>query len=273
MQRLFAISDLHLDSKENWSLITTVCNSRQSRTWHNDWLMIAGDVCQELGRFSRAIELLTDKFARVIWCPGNRELRARPGEQVGELRYNELVQICRSYRVATPEDSYLEWPAAQERLVIVPLFLLYDYGFRPSEIPEEEAVSWANAQGVSTPDEEEIQTIAFQSKPDWCRHRVAQTKSRLEALSSSTRTILVNHFPLRQDRLRLKLGAAFRIWCGTPATDDWHIRYRARIVIHGHLHSPGVDEIDGVRIEEVSLGYPHERVAEPNWRNLFRQVL
>jgi hypothetical protein len=47
----------------------------------------------------------------------------------------------------------------------------------------------------------------------------------------------------------------------TPVTADWHRRYRAVAAIHGHLHIPLTEHIDGVRHEEVSLGYPRERAA------------
>ena len=45
---------------------------------------------------------------------------------------------------------------------------------------------------------------------------------------------------------------------GTTATADWHVRYRAQVVVYGHLHIPRVTTEDGVRFEEVSLGYPKQ---------------
>ena len=59
----------------------------------------------------------------------------------------------------------------------------------------------------------------------------------------------------------------FAQWCGTERTADWHTRYRAIVAVYGHLHIPRTTEYDGVRFEEVSLGYPREwrrRTAEPN---------
>ena len=50
----------------------------------------------------------------------------------------------------------------------------------------------------------------------------------------------------------------FALWCGTTKTEDWHVRYRAEIAVYGHLHIPRTTEADGVRFEEVSLGYPRE---------------
>jgi hypothetical protein len=51
----------------------------------------------------------------------------------------------------------------------------------------------------------------------------------------------------------------FAQWCGTVRTADWHRRFRAAAVVYGHLHIPRTTWHDGVRFEEVSLGYPRER--------------
>jgi hypothetical protein len=50
----------------------------------------------------------------------------------------------------------------------------------------------------------------------------------------------------------------FAQWCGTDRTADWHLRYRAAAAVYGHPHIPRTTHYDGVRFEEVSLGYPSE---------------
>ena len=49
----------------------------------------------------------------------------------------------------------------------------------------------------------------------------------------------------------------------TTRTADWHTRFRAEVAVYGHLHIPRTTHYDGVRFEEVSLGYPRE------WGTLF----
>jgi hypothetical protein len=56
--------------------------------------------------------------------------------------------------------------------------------------------------------------------------------------------------------VRLPRIPRFSIWCGTKRTEDWHTRFRAEVVVSGHLHMPATLWRDGVRFEEVSLGYP-----------------
>jgi hypothetical protein len=41
-------------------------------------------------------------------------------------------------------------------------------------------------------------------------------------------------------------------------TEDWHRRFRAAVVVSGHLHVRRTDWRDGTRFEEVSLGYARE---------------
>ena len=70
--------------------------------------------------------------------------------------------------------------------------------------------------------------------------------------------MLVNHWPLTPLPTRVLRHPEFSIWCGTTASADWHVRYRATAVVYGHLHIPRVTVEDGVRFVEASLGYPRE---------------
>ena len=86
-----------------------------------------------------------------------------------------------------------------------------------------------------------------------------ETEPRLAEAAARGPLVIVNHFPLRRDLAVLPRIPRFSIWCGTRLTEDWHLRYRAEAVVYGHLHIRGSYRRDGVRFEEVSVGYP------PNW--------
>ena len=60
----------------------------------------------------------------------------------------------------------------------------------------------------------------------------------------------------RQEHAWLPRIPRFKLWCGTKQTEDWHLRYRARAVVYGHLHIRRTFNLDGVRFSEVSLGHP-----------------
>ncbi|HET7500845.1 MAG TPA: hypothetical protein VFK02_07575, partial [Kofleriaceae bacterium] len=87
------------------------------------------------------------------------------------------------------------------------------------------------------------------------------------------RTILINHFPLRRELARLPAIPRFSLWCGTRRTETWHLDFRAHAVISGHLHIRSTRWIDGVRFEEVSLGYPRQRAGDRAIEHYLREIL
>lgn len=258
--RLFAISDLHVGFPANRALLGTI------GPHPNDWLIVAGDVGESAAHLEQTWQLLCDKFARIIWTPGNHELWCLSGEggPRGAEKYELLVDLCRRYGVLTPEDPFARFETADGACLVAPIFVLYDYSFRPDTVAAKDARAWAAASGVVCADEALLDPFPYASIPDWCAQRLAVTRPRLERASREAPLILVNHFPTRYDLVRLGRIPRFSIWCGTRATEDWHIRYRARVVVTGHLHWRGTDTRDGVRFEEVSLGYPRQW---QRWRN------
>ena len=258
--KLFALSDLHLGSAINLRALENL--EPQSE----DWLILAGDVGETQEHLRAGLKIVTEKFAQVIWVPGNHDLWSiDPSDRPlrGEYKYQRLVEICREFGVLTPEDPYPVWPGGAEKgqppVVIAPLFLLYDYSYRPDDVADADAVEWAGADGVRCGDEDLLDSVPHRSRKDWCSLRVQLAEQRLAAATANgERVILVNHWPLREDLLTARKIGSFSLWCGTKKTEDWHKRFNVEAVIYGHLHLPGTQFRDGVRFEEVSLGYPTE---------------
>jgi 3',5'-cyclic AMP phosphodiesterase CpdA len=252
--RLLATSDLHVGHRANRAAL------RALPPYPDDWLIVAGDVGERPEHLVIALDLLVPRFARVIWTPGNHDLWSPPGADDrtrGQARYDELVAICRRYGVVTPEDAYGEWPD-DTRTFIVPMFLLFDYSFRPAEVPASEAVRWARARGVGSSDEHLLDPTPWSSVGAWCRARCDETEARLAALPDDAHTVLVNHWPLRHDLARPPRVPEFSLWSGTTRTEEWGRRFRARCVVTGHLHLRTTLWRAGVRYDEVSLGYPRD---------------
>ncbi|MBT2442568.1 metallophosphoesterase [Streptomyces sp. ISL-36] len=254
---LLAISDLHVAYEENDAALEAL------RPRHaDDWLILAGDVGEIVSDIERALRLLSERFAKVVWVPGNHELWTHPRDPVtlrGVARYEHLVGLCRAMGVVTPEDPFPVWQGPRGPVTVAPLFLLYDYSFRqPGVHDEREALELAAAHGVVCADEALIHPEPYAGAGDWCRARLESTERRLDALGPDVRTILVNHFPLVREPTRVLRHPDFALWCGTGATADWHVRFRATAVVYGHLHIPRTTWHDGVRFEEVSMGYPRE---------------
>lgn len=268
--KLLAISDLHLGHAANRAALRGVPAHPE------DWLIVAGDVGEQIAHLQLALETLTPRFARIVWAPGNHDLWVTPADDTGlrgEERYERLVQVCRSYGALTPEDPYALWPGNGAATVIAPLMVLYDYTFRPDDVPVQHAVEWARREGVRSADERYLYADPHDTPADWCAARVAYTENRLAAIPAGHDTVLVNHFPLRREHARLPRIPSFMVWCGTRRTEDWHLRFGARVVVSGHLHIRTTRFRDGVRFEEVSLGYPRQWRRQRGVGAYLREIL
>jgi 3',5'-cyclic AMP phosphodiesterase CpdA len=251
---LWAVSDLHVRYAENRQIAEDLRPESP-----DDWLIVAGDVAETMAEVERTLAALRGHYAQVVWAPGNHELWTHPADPVqlrGVERYQELVRRCRDAGVVTPEDDYPVWG---DGIVVAPLFLLYDYTFRaPGTTTKEESLRRAYEAGVVCTDESLLHPDPYPDRESWCRARVDETERRLAALEPAVRTVLVTHWPLVRQPTDVLWHPEFAQWCGTERTADWHRRFRAEVAVYGHLHIPRTTRYDGVRFEEVSLGYPRE---------------
>ena len=270
--RLLAVSDLHVGFPENRAIA-----ERLQPVTESDWLIVAGDVGERADDIERVLTTLSKRFAKVIWVPGNHELwthRRDPLRLRGEARYLHLVDVCRRLGVVTPEDTYPVWPGAAGPVLIVPLFLLYDYSFRPDGAASAaEGLERAHAAGIVSTDERWLHPDPYPSREAWCHDRLATTQRRLAELPPGVPTVLVNHFPLVREPTAAMRYPVFAQWCGTVRTADWPTRFGAVAVVYGHLHIPRTTWHDGVRHEEVSLGYPREWKRRASAPVIPRQIL
>ncbi len=266
--KLYAISDLHVGAGAN-------LEGLRDLAYHpEDWLILAGDVGETTAQLRSVLALCVERFREVVWVPGNHELWTSRGESArGQAKYEELVAVCRSFGVHTPEDPYPVFQGTSGRYRIAPLFILYDYSFRPPDVPRKKVVEWAMEQGVLCADEVFLWSEPFPSREDWCWSRVRYSEARLEDACRHDDLVLVNHFPLMRDLVWIPSIPRFAPWCGTTMTADWHRRFRAKVVVSGHLHVRRTDWLDGVRFEEVSLGNPRQWRQELGVNHYLREIL
>ncbi|MFH8979644.1 metallophosphoesterase family protein [Streptomyces varsoviensis] len=254
------ISDLHVVHEDNRRIVEELRPDDPA-----DWLIVAGDVGERLADIEWSLKTLSERYAQVVWAPGNHELWTVPKDPVqlrGEARYRRLVEVCRGLGVHTPEDPYPVWSGPGGPVVVAPLFVLYDYTFRTSTAAtKEQSLAQAYDAGVVCTDEMLLHPDPYPTRDAWCRARVAETERRLAAVDPELPTVLVNHFPLVRHPTDVLRYPEFAQWCGTELTADWHTRFRAAAVVYGHLHIPRTTYYNGVRFVEVSIGYPRE------WRN------
>ena len=270
--RLLAISDLHVSYPRNRQWVSDLPPGEPG-----DWLLVVGDVGEKAEDIEWVLRTLSGRFGTVVWVPGNHDLWTHPRDPMvlrGEARYQHLVQVCRDLGVITPEDPYPVFDGPAGPVVIVPLFVLYDYSFRPDGArTKDEGLAIAYRTGIIGTDERHLYPDPYPSREAWCQARIDATLPRLDALDPALPTILVSHFPLTREPTRILRYPAFAQWCGTEQTADWHLRFRAQAVVYGHLHIPRTTWEDGVRFEEVSLGYPREQDRFPDRPLPLTQIL
>lgn len=254
---LLAVSDLHVGFSENRKVVEAITPISE-----DDWLIVAGDVGEVVEDIRWALAKLRERFHTVIWVPGNHELWTTPKDPIqlrGERRYRYLVEICRSLGVITPEDPYPVWRGPEGDVRIVPLFLLYDYTFLPAGATTKQAgLERAFEAGVMCTDEVLLHPDPHDSREAWCAARIKEAEHRILAEGPDLPMVLVNHYPLVRDPTHVLRYPEFAQWCGSRRTADWHLRFDVAGVVYGHLHIPRTTWYDGVRFEEVSLGYPRE---------------
>ncbi|WP_354644574.1 metallophosphoesterase family protein [Kitasatospora camelliae] len=271
-RNLLAISDLHVNHPENRMILADLRPETD-----DDWLIVAGDVGEMLDDIGWALRTLRERFATVVWAPGNHELWTPREEKLqlrGEERYRHLVGLCRGLGIHTPEDPYPVWDGPGGPATVAPLFVLCDYTFRtPTAHTREQALAEAYERGVVCTDEFLLHPDPHPSRQAWCDSRVRLTEQRLEACDPALPTVLVNHYPLVREPTRVLHHPEFAQWCGTVRTADWHLRFRAAAVVYGHLHIPRTTWHDGVRFEEVSVGYPREWRRPGHPRTVPRRIL
>ena len=253
--RLWALSDLHLSHRPNREALGDL------PACPDDWLVLAGDVSDGFRHLEWCFDTLNRKFKQLVWVPGNHELWTRPG-CAGGLRgvalYEKLVDVARRRGVLTPEDPWPVFPHPTGDVLIAPMFLLYDYSFRPADIHPDEVVDWARAGNAVCADERLLHPDPFPGRAAWCAARCAETEARLGACAPHLPKVLVNHYPLEEELAVLPRIPRFTPWCGTRRTRGWHRRFNARAVVYGHLHIRRTRWIDDVPFQEVSLGYPNQ---------------
>jgi len=263
--RLLAISDLHVDHPGNLDALRALPDHP------GDWLIVAGDVADRPEPMAVGLAILRERFERVFWVPGNHELWVRDDGPRGEDRYDLLITLCQRLGVLTPEDPWVRWTGPGGPAVVAPLFGLYDYSFRPDDVARGDVVRWAGEHGIRSTDDFWLKTDPWPDIDAWCAERVAVSEARLATAREPI--VLINHYPLRRDLVRLYRIPRFSPWCGTRATEDWHRRFPVSVVVSGHLHMRATDWRDGVRFEEVALGYPRHWRREKTVEGYLRQIL
>lgn len=235
--RVFAISDLHVDYAENKSWVAGL----SFHDYQRDVLICAGDISHRVAEVASTLKSLRQRFAAVVYVPGNHELWVN-----GSARGNSLEKFEQIQRLAA-EEGIQTGPLRMEEVSLVPLHAWYDHSFgQPSADLLER---WADYQLCQWPEGFDHAMIT--------KHFLSQNQPLLRA--SGKPVISFSHFVPRSDLLPDSGGGHFlRPVLGSGSIDAQIRQLGAFMHVYGHYHVNGRREIDGVTYLNNALGYPRE---------------
>ena len=219
------MSDLHVRYPENRAIVEGL-----RPVSDGDWLIVAGDVAERVDDVVGTLTLLRERFATVVWVPGNHELWTRQKEGVALRGRSVTTTSCRraAPSACSPRRTRSRSGRARAgrgRRAAVPALRLLVPARRHRDRRGRPGCRLHRRRGVH--DEYLLAPDPYPDRAAWCAARVAYSRARLDACDPDLPTVLVNHWPLTRLPTRVLRYPEFALWCGTTATADWHVRYRA----------------------------------------------
>lgn len=237
--RIFVGSDFHVDHKENLVWIEQL----SSQDFKQDLLLLVGDVANELPLFTHVMTLLSQRFFKVLYVPGNHDLwvkRSEAGSSFGKLE--AIKALCRDLNIGMQ-------PFARGDTVIVPLNGWYDYSFgHPGQMLRNAWMDYRRCdwEGLS---DSEISTIFDDG------NIIPDTTGFKSIISFS-------HFLPRLDLMPARLPEKYHFLFPVLGTTKLEAHIRAlgsNLHFYGHSHLNRRVVLDGVTYINNAFGYPSER--------------
>jgi hypothetical protein len=253
--RVYAISDVHTDYRDNLQLLTRVAR------YPDDALILAGDVSDRLSILRQTFSVLLERFRYVFYVPGNHEMWIRGGEYEDSLqKFHGILELCASLGVRTR-------PECVQDVSIVPLFSWYtrpeegsDSLFRDRSVDEIAKSAWTDDYLVKWPP-------GF--RPAQFFHDL--NEPRVSA-SYGTTHISFSHFMPRADlmfatpdepspRQPDPLGRRFNFSrvAGSTLIEEQIRKLDSRVHVYGHQHRNRCRHYEGIWYVSNCLGYLEER--------------
>jgi hypothetical protein len=259
--RIFAISDVHTDYKENLELLTGL----PTQSYREDTLVLAGDVSHNLEVLRRTLIVLLERFRYVFFVPGNHELWVRKGRYEHSLeKFHEVLRLCESLGVRTGPECV---GAGSDRVWIIPLFSWYtrpeegsDSLFRDRPLGEPDTAVWADDYLVKWP--AEFRPAQFFHDLNEARVSASYDASRISFSHFMPRADLM--FATADEPAPIRGGPHDRHFnfsrvAGSTLIEEQIRRLASRLHIYGHQHRNRRRCYEGIWYVSNCLGYRDER--------------
>lgn len=287
LKRLWSISDVHVDYKENWEHLQQLSDTQ----YQQDLLILAGDATDDLDKLAQLFVCLASKFETVSFVPGNHELWLRSSEAINRIESKPLIGNQAKSAVNTSVDKFHAICALAEQhsvttrpirfghdsqgVWVVPLFSWYD-GPDQSEhslylekkgVEDRTAEMWSDfhlTKWPATITQGKISPSEFFSS---LNHSVC-------AQTFDAPVVSFSHFLPRQELMlstKAERAAAdlnyvdphpefnFSHVAGSVRIEKQLRSLGSKLHIYGHQHRNRFREIEGVTYVSHCMGYPKER--------------
>jgi predicted phosphodiesterase len=250
--RVHAISDLHVDFPDNADWLRTL----PADEFADDVLVLAGDVCDDMGLLRQTLEFFLTRFRLVCFVPGNHELWVRGSEFRCSLEKFEAVrELCRVLGVLVD-------PHREGELSLVPLYGWYDYSF--AEPDRKLRRAWRDYRACAWPAE-------LEGNERINRHFLALNEASLQEVNQTV--ISFSHFVPRIDLMPERIPQAKRnVYpvLGSAGLGEQVRQLQPDIHVYGHSHVNQSKHIDGIHYVNNAFGYPSEtRIANKKLRCIY----
>ena len=238
--RVFAVSDIHVDYKENLAWILSL----DSKEYGDDILILAGYVTDKMSLLEQVLVSLAVSFKVVLFVPGNHELWVQEDDFDCSLdKLGAIAELCKSCGV---HSDVFELPG----ISFVPLFSWYDFSF--GEPDRHLRRAWRDFRACSWPEylpESQDVTEYF-------------LKLNVPKLSIINKTVIsFSHFLPRIDvmpaGIPIKRRNVYPV-LGSKGLGMQVKNLSPTIHVYGHSHVNQDIELDGIHYVNNAFAYPSE---------------
>ena len=238
--RVFAVSDIHVDYKENLAWILSLDN----KEYANDILILAGDVTDKMSLLKQVLVSLAASFKAVMFVPGNHELWVQENDFDCSLdKFEAIAELCKSCGVHSDVFELLE-------ISFVPLFSWYDFSF--GEPGRHLRRAWRDFRACSWPE-------YLPESQDVTEHFLKLNISKLSIINKTV--ISFSHFLPRIDVMPAGIPIKRRNVYPVLGSEGLGMQVKnlsPTIHVYGHSHVNQDIELDGIRYVNNAFAYPSE---------------
>lgn len=235
--RIFAVSDIHMDYKENQKWFKNLSHLDYNR----DVIILAGDISDDIRLICKTFEGLKRRFRKVAYVPGNHDLWVQRDRNINSIEKFLLLKTT-----ASEYGVHME-PLIEGSVMVVPLFGWYDFSFG---IPSDESLtSWMDFYACKWP-------------PEFDEKRITEYFISMNKLNFSHKFVIsFSHFVPRIDLMPDYIPSSQRILY--PVLGSWLLEKQIRLLkssvhVYGHSHVNRQVVKDNTLYINNAYGYPYE---------------